>query len=663
MLKNLFILLCFYLSTTVMHGRENYIVKSPDGKLQVNVFLGKNVEYTVLHSGDTVIGRSAISMNLADGKILGAYPKVVETIKRKINRTIQTPVYKKASVNDYCNELELKFKDDYSILFRAYNDGGAYRFVSHSKKPFIVENEQAEFNFSEDVDVHVAYVPVPSREVQYQFVSSFENTYEQSPVSMWTENRLGILPLLAEKKSGKKICITEADLMNYPGMFLLNSDKNNSLKGVFASYPKETAQGTRNFLQEIVKSREAYIAKYETGTTFPWRVVIVADNDTELLNNDMVYKLSTPSKGDFSWVKPGKVAWDWWNSWNLSGVDFEAGINNKTYEYYIDFASQHGIEYVILDEGWAVKQIADLMKVVPEIDLPHLVEYAAKRNVDLILWAGFYAFNKDIEGICRHYSEMGIKGFKIDFMDRDDQPMVNFVSKVSKIAAKYKLLVDFHGTYKPTGLQCTYPNVVNFEGVHGMEHMKWDDKTDQVTYDVTAPYIRMVAGPLDYTPGAMRNAIKANYRAIRHEPMSQGTRTRQLALYVIYEAPLAMLCDTPTNYEQEKECTYFIASVPTVWDETIALDGKITEHAVIARRKGADWYVAAITNWDKRTLDLNLSFLDAGNYVAEIFKDGVNASKVAKDYVKEIRQIPADRRMKIHLESGGGYVMKISPAK
>ncbi len=380
----------------------------------------------------------------------------------------------------------------------------------------------------------------------------------------------------------------------------------------------------------------------------------------------MVYKLATPPSQipDASWIKPGKVAWDWWNAWGLYNVDFRAGVNNDTYKYYIDFASQHGIGYVILDEGWSVNGEADLYQVVPEIDLEELIAYAAKRNVDIILWAGYYAFDKDIEGLCKHYAAMGVKGFKVDFMDRDDQSMVDFHHRAARIGAKYKMLMDFHGSYKPTGLQRTYPNVINFEGVFGLEEMKWSDTSvDQVEYDVTVPFIRMVAGPMDYTQGAMRNGIKKNYYPIYSEPISQGTRCRQLAQYVIFESPLNMMCDSPSNYMKEEECTRFIASIPTVWDETKAINGEISRYVTIARRKGNTWYLGSLTNWDNREIVIDLSFLDKGEYEAEIFRDGINADRIASDYKREIIKVSSDQTIKINMAPGGGYIAKISKVK
>lgn len=415
-------------------------------------------------------------------------------------------------------------------------------------------------------------------------------------------------------------------------------------------------------LQQIVTEQEDYIAKSQGPRSFPWRVLAVSASDKELLNNDLVYQLASPSRlPDISWIKPGKVAWDWWNDWNIYGVDFRAGINNETYKYYIDFAAGHGIEYVILDEGWAVNKQADLLQVVPEINIKELVDYGKAKNVGIILWAGYWAMDRDLENVCRIYSDMGVKGFKVDFMNRDDQAMVDFYYRCAAAAAKYKLMIDYHGAYKPTGLHRTYPNVINFEGVFGLEQLKWSPpETDMVTFDVTMPYIRMLAGPLDYTQGAMRNATRQNYRPVNSEPMSQGTRCRQLAEYVVFESPFNMLCDNPSNYMNEPECTRFIAEIPTVWDRTVALDGRVGEYIAIARQKDGVWYVGGLTNWDKRELTVDLSFLGDSNYQLEIFRDGLNADRAARDYKREIVPVPASKKLAVTLMPGGGFAAKIT---
>ena len=469
---------------------KTYELKSPDGKLHVKVEAGSGINYTLTHESDLLLDQSYIGMCLADGTVFGEGDLPVKKASyRTVDQTIDAAVYKKAKVEDRFNEMTLKFKE-FSVIFRAYDDGLAYRFVSHLKKPHEVKDELAQFNFAQDWNMWVAYVCQHTETLDTQFYNSFENLYTYTSISQWNKERMAFLPLMVDGPNGKKIVIAESDLLNYPGMYLYNGEAANDLNARFAPYPKEMKQGGHNNLQVLVESREDYIAKCDGPQEFPWRIVAVSESDVQMADNDMVYRLADPADPtvDWSWVKPGKVAWDWWHNWNIDGVDFISGINNDTYKFYIDFASANGIEYVILDEGWAVNKVADLFQVVPEIDLEMLVKYASERNVGLILWAGYWAFDRDMEKVCEHYSKMGIKGFKVDFMDRDDQYMVEFHRRAAETAAKYHLMLDFHGTYKPAGLNRTYPNVINFEGVFGLEQVKWGSpSTDQVTYDVTFP--------------------------------------------------------------------------------------------------------------------------------------------------------------------------------
>lgn len=659
-LKSLFMTLLLTAGLTAT-AQKTYQVQSPDGKMKAVVTVKDRIEYTVSHDGTEVLAPSVISLTLQGGKVLGAQPKVTGVQKVSSNTVIPSPFYKKKEVKDQYNEMVINFRGNFSVVFRAYDDGVAYRFRTKLKDDIVVENEEATFNFAKDHYTYAPYVNSKADTFEKQFFNSFEQTYEHKPITKLNSKRLMFLPFLVELDNGKKVCITEADLEDYPGMFLNNSTTEPSLHAVFAPYPKATKQGGHNMLQMLVTERENYIAKTNGTRAFPWRVLIVSEKDMELADCDMVYRLASPVKLlDTSWIKPGKVAWDWWNDWNLYGVDFRAGINNDTYKYYIDFASQHGIEYVILDEGWAVNLKADLLQVIPEIDLQEIVDYGKAKNVGIILWAGYWAFHRDLEKVVKHFADMGVKGFKVDFMDRDDQEMVKFLWEAAEVCAENKMMVDFHGVFKPTGLQRTFPNVINYEGVAGLEQLKWSPKGyDMVTYDVTIPFIRQVAGPMDYTQGAMRNATKQNYYPVNSEPMSQGTRCRQLATYVIFESPLNMLCDNPSNYMREEECTRFIATIPTVWDETKALDGEVANYVAIARRHGDVWYVGALTNWDKREITLDLSFLGEGNYKAEIFKDGINADRVARDYKKEIIHVPADRKLTVKMAPGGGYAAKI----
>ena len=655
-----FLLFLLALSLSAAVQAKDVELKSPDGKVVVMVNTDYHVSYSVKREGVRLLAPSQISMTLLDGTLLGG-GDFFRVSRRTVNQTVPSPNFKRASVKDHFNEVTLS-ASDYDIIFRAYDDGVAYRFVTRDKSSEIaIASEQAEFAFPADWKAYVPYVARDSSSYEPQFFNSFENTYAHHTLSEWEKGRLAFLPITVEAPAGIKLCITESDLLDYPGMYLINRGGGTSLRGVFAGYPAQVTQGGHNMLQGLVRSRRNFLAKVPGRTAFPWRTVIIATKDIELAQSDMTWRLARPADNrDWSWVKPGKVAWDWWNDWNLYGVDFEAGVNNATYKYYIDFASEHGIEYVILDEGWAVNRKADLMQVIPEIDLPMLCAYAKERNVGLILWAGYWAFNRDMDAVCRHYSQMGIKGFKIDFMDRDDQPMVQFYTKAAETTAKYRLLADFHGAFKPAGLQRTYPNVVNFEGVHGLEQMKWSSPdVDQVTYDVTIPFTRLVAGPADYTQGAMRNAARGSYRPVNSEPMSQGTRCHQLAEYIVFDAPLTMLCDSPSNYRQEPECTAFIASIPTVWDETIALEGKIGEYVVMARRSGSTWYVGALGNWDERDLEIDLSPLHIASRRGVCFVDGVNAHRAARDYRKET--VRTDGRWKVHLAPGGGAVLVIAP--
>lgn len=645
-----------------VQGQKQLLLSSPDGKLKSTITVGDKLTYDISCNGQQVLAPSPISATLNNGKVWGDKARLSKVTEKKNDTQIDAPFYRSSCVRDYYNELTLRFKGDYSVVFRAYNDGVAYRFVNHAKKPFCILNEEVDYRFPADVTASVPYVNA-GKDGDYngQFHNSFENVYTTAPISQLNKERLMFLPLIVQATPEVKVCITETDLNNYPGLYLTNAKGSNSLSGIQAPYPKTMKQGGHNNLQMRVQTREEYIAKVDGPRNFPWRVAVVTTRDTQLAASNLSYLLAEPSKlSDTSWIKPGKVAWEWWNDWNLCGVDFKTGVNNATYKAYIDFASQYGIEYVILDEGWAVNLKADLMQVVKEIDLKELVDYAAARNVGIILWAGYYAFERDMENVCRYFSEMGVKGFKVDFMDRDDQLMTDFNHRAAAMCAKYHLILDLHGTHKPAGLNRTYPNVLNFEGVHGLEQMKWRPAGfDQITYDVMIPFIRQVAGPMDYTQGAMRNATRENYYPSNSEPMSQGTRCHQLAMYIVLESPFNMLCDSPSNYMREPESTSFIAQVPTVWDETVVLDGKMGEYIITARRKGDTWFVGGLNNWDARDVEVDLSFLSSGSHKAVLFKDGVNAHRTARDYKREEVSVSSAQPLKVHLAPGGGFTLQI----
>lgn len=657
-MKNRILTIALILMATWAMAQKNkpLTVKSPNGKLNIEVSTTDKVQWSVKLGKQTILEPSNISLHLENQGILGEKAQVASSKVESVSTKIDAHFYKKDEIDDVYNQLTINFKGNYSLVFRAYNDGAAYRFETNIQSMLTVLDEEATFQFTDDYTMYIPYVNDP---VHDQFQISFENLYEHLPFSKLNKDTLAFAPILIELPNNVKVGITEADLEDYPGMFLKHGKLPNSLVGEFAAYPTEEKQGGHNNLQALVLKRANYLAKTNGRRNFPWRVLIVSEKDADLLNNDMVYKLAAPSRiNDVSWIQPGKVAWDWWNDWNISGVDFRAGINTETYKYYIDFAAQYKIENILLDEGWA--NSLDIMEIIPEIDLQAIIDYAKSKGVGVWLWGGWYPLDNKTDEAFSTYSKMGVKGFKVDFMNRDDQKMVNFYYRLAQKAAQYNLMLDFHGAYKPTGLQRTYPNVVNFEGVRGMENAKWSNP-DFPKYDCTIPFIRQLAGPMDYTPGAMKNANKHNFRAVHSAPMSQGTRCHQLAMYVLFEAPFNMLADNPTNYMREPESTRFIASIPTVFDETIALDGKVAEFAAVARRKGSDWFVGAITNWDARTITIDFSFLTPGQtYKAEIFRDGINADREATDYKREAIEVTSTTKLKVNLSTGGGWAAKIS---
>jgi len=630
-------------------------VKSPDSRITLKVEAGEKINWSVQHEGQQIIAPSSISLQLESGELLGVNAKITSAKTETVDQEIAAVYYKRIVIKDQYNLLTLKCKNDYSLIFRVYNDGVAYRFSLQKQGEIIVKNEEANFNFTADYKALIPYM-WDYRGGQ-KFNHSFEALYNESYISKFRNDSLAFLPLLVDVGNGKKVVIFEADLEDYPGMYLDKNETLKGFKGVYAAYPLETKLGGYNNLNMVPSKRAGYIAKTGGVRDFPWRVVVISKEDKELLDNDMVQKLASPSRlSDVSWIKTGLVAWDWWNDWNITHVDFKAGINTATYKYYIDFAAANNLQYIVLDEGWSVK--SDLLKTVPAIDLQAIVDYGKQKNVGVILWSTWYDMTQQMDKAFPLYSKMGVKGFKIDFFDRDDQLAVASTYEIAQKAADDHLIVDYHGIFKPTGLQKTYPNVVGYEGVKGLENYKWATE-DQPRYAVSIPFIRMMAGPMDYTPGAMRNVNRANYRPSNSMPMSMGTRCNQIAMFVMYEAPFQMMADNPTLYMKEQECTDFIAAIPTTADETVALDGKVGEYAAIARKKGDTWYVGAMTNWTPRELTLDFSFLGEGSYQAVIFKDGMNVDRDATDYKKEVIKISSSDQLKISMGAGGGWAARI----
>lgn len=629
---------------------RDYTVVSPEKKLIVTVSIGERVLYSVAYAGRTVLAPSPVAMTLADGTVWGKAPQVRGAAPRRADEKLLPPVReKRAVVRDRYNELVLDMKGDWGLVFRAYDDGAAYRFFAKGKRDLRVAGEEAVFRFPDGASGWIAFAK--------SFHTSYENVYTPLPLADIGADRFGFAPVLVELPGGLRAAVTDVDVEEYPGMFLSgDGGKEPALVGKFAPFPLEERLRAKSDRElEVIRAAD-FIAVTKGPRSFPWRLVAVAERDADLISSDITYRLSPPLRlKDTSWIRPGKVAWDWWNDLNLYGVDFEAGVNTATYLHFVDFAAAHGIEYVILDEGWSVP--ADLFKVNPDIDLPRILNHAREKNVGIILWCVWLALDREMDRLLDQFAGWGVKGVKVDFMDRDDQKMGDFYWRCAEAAAKRRLLVDFHGAHKPIGIRRAYPNVITQEGVMGLESSKWSANVSP-DHDLIIPFTRMFAGPMDFTPGAMINAQEKAFRFIYERPMSQGTRCHQLAMYVVYESPLQMLCDSPSNYAREPEAMAFLSKVPTVWDETLAIDGKAGDYVLLARKSGDDWYAAAMTDWTPRTLELALDFLGEGAWTAEIWSDGLNAARHAQDFARSTRLVKAGDRLKLELAPGGGWAAR-----
>jgi len=627
---------------------KEYKLTSPDNKITVTVSVGIGIKWSAAYEGKEIINNSKIGMILSNGKVLGENEKVKKAAISQLNDIIKPVVAnKKSEIIDNCNILTISFNSGFSLQFRAYNDGVAYRFETSLKEDIIIKNEISEFDFP--AGSHSWYP------LETSFMSHNERTFIYSSLDTIGNKHLASLPTLFQV-NGIDVLVTESDIEDYPGMWIVGAGSG-KISGIWSKYP-ETEKLTRD-RDLFVTSTKDYIAKTKGTRTFPWRAFVIAQNDVKLIESDLVYKLAPPNKiEDTKWIKPGHVAWDWWNANNVYGVDFRAGINNDTYKYYIDFAAKNGIEYVILDEGWY--PLGNVLVSVQGINVPELCKYAESKHVGVILWVVWKTFWDKIDEAIALYEKWGVKGVKVDFMQRDDQKIVNFYLEAAKKTAEHHLLIDFHGAYKPDGLGRTWPNALTREGVKGMENDKWSKEVTP-EHDVTLPFTRMIAGPMDYTPGALVNMDKVNFTPNFTRPESQGTRAHQVALYVIYESPLQMLSDSPSNYIKEQETTDFIVKIPVVWDDIIGIDGKVGDYIMLARRSGKEWFVGALTNWTARDMDLDLSFLPAGKYSMDIFQDGINADRYAGDYKHLKTSVKSGDKMKIHLAPGGGWAARITP--
>ena len=625
---------------------KDYTVTSPNGRIAVTV--GEDVE---MHLSVTLDGKNVanvVQMAL-DTKTYG----MRSARTTAINETIDAPFYRQRRFENKANQLDIKLRDGFGLQVRAYDEGVAYRYYTTRKGETVISDEIAAFGFPEGSKAWLSYTTNPEK----PYAMAFQNTYHETHL-VDARPLPAFLPATVEVPGGVKVTILESDLRSYPGMFL--KADGNMLCAYFAPYPKKMDYYKWRGMSYVAET-ENYIAKSTGARTYPWRVLAITENDADMPTNNLVYALATPNQtGDTSWLKPGKVAWDWWHDWNLKGVPFEAGINTDTYLYYIDFAKRYSLEYIVMDEGWYDSSKGDLMNPIGAIDLQKIIDHGREKGVDVVLWTVFNVLDEHLEEACKKYADMGVKGFKVDFLDRNDQQAVEMAERIAKTCARYHLMLDYHGYFAPTGMSRTYPNIVNYEGVFGMEECRWAKReTDMPRYDVTFPFIRMMAGQVDFTPGAMRNGTRQNWVECYQNPVSMGTRCHQAACYVVHDSPFTMLSDAPTAYEKEQDYTAFIAAIPTVWDETRVLQGEMGQFIVTARRKGDVWYVAGQTSWDERNITLPLSFLGEGSYSADLLTDGINANHNAEDYRLDHQTRHNGERLIIRMASGGGFVLKL----
>lgn len=643
-----FLIICFN-----SFSQKTLTLSSPSEKIKISVRIEDSVYYSLEVNKHVIIIPSAIALLTQQNK-LGINAHVTAVRTRYVNEMIVNPVpFKRKNIPDQFNELTILFRENFSITFRAYEDGIAYRFGTRFRDSVQVTQEVATFNFNKRGTVY--FPEVQKRDQLDAYHTSFEEPYRVLPLPEITKIQRGFTPVLVDDRS-IKVVITESDLLDYPGMFLRGTGTN-GLIGDFASFPKtEEIQGGE-FKQRVVTARHDYLAKSIGTRAFPWRVIVIAEKDSDLLMSDLVYRLaSPPADTDWSWIKPGISTEEWICGSNLHQVGFQAGINTATYKYYIDFASRFGMQYVMLDAGWS--DYNDLFKITPGLDLEELAAYAKTKNIQLILWTLSMTLDRQLDSALEMFKRLGIKAIMTDFMDRDDQKTVNFYKRIATATARHKIMVMFHGAFKNAGFERTYPNAIAREAVLGSEYNIWSDKASP-EHDLLIPFIRMVSGPMDYEPGFYRNANQKTFRALPDMVMSQGTRTHQLAMFVVYESPLQMFSGNPSDAYPEIGFTTYLASLPTTWDDTRVLDAKLGDYLVIARRKDNDWYLAAMTDWTAREMNVSLSFLGEGKYRALSCEDGINATKDASDYGMGYRLTDNTENLELKMAPGGGYVVKL----
>lgn len=646
-LKGFLICICSLFSINVF-PQSVILLESPGKNLTIEINTKDSLSWKLMKGKEILVNHAVAGIDIEHKPYIG-FNERVKSINRAAKNEVLHPVVavRQSSIKDAFNELTINLKSGASVIFRAYDNGVAYRWVTHFKDSINVKNEIVDYQFPNNNRV------LWGVEENKQFLSHFELLFKDTTLASFSTAEHCGLPLYMSSSAGTKMLFSEADLLDYSNLFFFGTGSNNITSGFPRVILKESL--VRDRVTKIEETAD-YIARTNGDRSFPWRLIMVANEDKGLLENNLVYQLASPNiLKETDWILPGKASWDWWNDNNIYGVDFRSGINNQTYKYYIDFAARFGLEYIILDEGWS-KSTWDITHPRDSINVPDLVAYGKTKQVGVILWTLWQPMDKDMDNVLATYEKWGVKGIKVDFMARADQYMVNFYERLSAKAAAHHLLVDLHGAYKPVGLNRRYPNIISYEGVRGLENYKWSDDEATPPHEVTLPFTRMVLGAMDFTPGAMRNTTKKDFHADFDAPMSQGTRAHQVAMYAVYESPLQMLADNPSNYLQDTACTRFIAAFPTTWDTTIALEGKIKAYVTIARKKGKQWFIGAMTDWSPRDLTLHLDFLEPGKqYKVKILSDGINADRFAEDYRLSEAVWQKGQQVPIHMQAGGGW--------
>jgi alpha-glucosidase len=630
-------------------------LQSPDGRIEVRLSNDEGLTYRIFYQRNALLDRSAIDLELNDGNRLSDGLAIASVKRNQVRSAIDVPVpEKRRTIPDQYNQVEIRFRQPYSLVLRVYNDGVAYRIVTHFQDSIVIKNEVALFNFAQNGKAW--YPQVKPRNDADHFHTSFEENYDYKPLDSIAPQALIFNPVLIETGPQSKVLITESDLIDYPGMFMTGTS-GKSLSSSFAPYPLEEKMVGGEFPQLIVTKRAGYIARTAGSRSLPWRVIVISGNDKELPNNDLVYRLASPPKfSDFSWIKPGKSTEEWIIASNLYNVPFVAGVNTATYKYYIDFAKRFGFERILLDAGWSDN--TDLFKINPEINMEEIASYAKANNIGLSLWTLASALDRQLEPALEQFNRWGVDFIMTDFMDRDDQKMVNFHHRIAKACARHKIALMFHGSFKPAGFNRTWPHALTREGVLGSEFNKWSHRATPA-HNVTLPFIRMVAGPMDYEPGLLQNATRESFKPIDAYVMSQGTRCHQMAMFVVYDSPMQFFSGNPSTGMQEPALMELLGSIPTVWDETSIVGGKVGELIITTRKRENNWYIGAMTNWTERNFTINLDFLDEGEYQLTAASDGINAHRYAADYQITTKTVRKGDTLEIKLAPGGGYLGRL----